>query len=168
MPGERHGKSHAMKLTGPTAMTPKITPASVSLAAPSPKATINPPTTIATRGESSGDGASEGGLQDLDCRAINHWSTSRKKNCESWQKNSSSTNTPIPREKVARIPRRSRLLPLANSAVSRQANGGLTSQHVHRALGNMLAFGRSSKEQSGCRRWGRWPPPSFSPSSRDG
>ena len=38
-----------MKLTAPTAMpTPKITPASVRLAAPSPKATISPPTTIAT------------------------------------------------------------------------------------------------------------------------
>jgi hypothetical protein len=38
--------------------------------------------------------------------------------------------------------------------VSGRANGGLTSQHVHLALGNTLAFGRSSKEQSGCGRWG--------------
>src|SRR5438876_1658841 len=38
-----------MKFTAPTAMpTPKITPDKVRLAAPSPKANIRPPTTIAT------------------------------------------------------------------------------------------------------------------------
>src|SRR5439155_26259257 len=38
-----------MKFTAPTAMpTPKITPDKVRLAAPSPKANISPPTTIAT------------------------------------------------------------------------------------------------------------------------
>src|SRR2546423_12811482 len=38
-----------MKFTAPTAIpTPKITPESVRLAAPSPKANIKPPTTIAT------------------------------------------------------------------------------------------------------------------------
>src|SRR6185437_15759196 len=39
-----------MKFTAPTAIpTPKMTPASVRLAPPSPKANIKPPTTIATR-----------------------------------------------------------------------------------------------------------------------
>jgi hypothetical protein len=57
-----------MKLTAPTAMpTPKMTPASVRLAAPSPKANINPSTTIATRASPVAMGAGEGRLKDLNC-----------------------------------------------------------------------------------------------------
>src|SRR6266704_3031782 len=44
-----YGNNQDMKFTAPTAMpTPKITPDKVRLAAPSPKANISPPTTIAT------------------------------------------------------------------------------------------------------------------------
>src|SRR5579859_609913 len=48
-PALDYGNSQDMKFTSPTAMpTPKITPDKVRLAAPSPKANIRPPTTLAT------------------------------------------------------------------------------------------------------------------------